>query len=150
MNPMTPWDKLVASGNLKSDDVPEKWDWHAYVPMWVWHTISLADYRFGSTALSWDRIGDTPPFVMFEHSGNDTSRGMAVTWDDEATGLFYYRDWTSSGIPCIADGNTYWSGFWFERLADANAFHDKYGGIASWKSDFESKRRLMNTEREQS
>lgn len=121
--PETPWEALVASGGVDQRDIPLSvktnkpgWDWRAALPSWVWHGMSLD----GSTE-GW-------LFIKLSHTGSDTSRKIASEWDDVATGLFYYRDWTDSTLPFVAKGETYRSGFWFEKPVDALAFHRKFGG----------------------
>ena len=150
---MTPYEQFIEdnkdSKNRRGEQKypsTENWDWKCKLPMWDWNMVSLDAYHDGPLP-GWDRIGDDTPFVMFEHSGSDASRNMAVELDDEVTGLFYYRDWTSSGIPMIGEEDIYWSGFSFQRLADAMAFHAKAGGIASWEPDFEEKKKAMNDRR---
>lgn len=145
---ITPWNAFVATGQVDDKDIPVDsndepcWDWRAALPGWVFNRMSYAGYPE-----SWDRCGDGLPFVMFEHSGADRSRKIATTWDDEATGLFYYRDWTSSGTPIVRTEEKYWSGFWFEKRYDAELFHIKHGGIANWQEGFEKKRKAMNDRR---
>lgn len=144
----TPWQQFVSSGEVKPDDIPRSaktnkpsWGWRAQLPSWVWHQISIDRYP------GWDRVGDAPPFVMLEHTDSAESREMAVNWDYEATGLYYYRDWTGGGSPFVAPGEMYWSGFWFEKIEDAIAFHKTNGGTASWQPDFDEKQKAMQDRR---
>ncbi len=142
--PATPWQRFAKECDAKETErlgLPEGWDWRAALPSWVWHSVALAGYP------DWDRVGDAPPFVMLKHSESDASRKAATKFDDDAIGLFYYRDWTSSGIPFLSSGEMYWSGFWFQKMSDALAFHAEHGGAASWEPDFETKRRAMNARR---
>lgn len=136
----TPWEDFVASGRLKPGDVPSHWDWKALIPGWVFIDLQLQGYPH------WDQTDDCPPFVMFEHCG-DASRSVAQKFDDIAMGLFAYRDWTATGLPIVSAGDMYWSGFWFQRMLDAEVFHAAYGGIASWEPNFKEKRAAMTERR---
>lgn len=104
--------------------------WKRKVLMWNWHQITLAEWP------GWDLIGFRPewhpPFVELTIvNGKDKpSRDIANEWDDLATGLFYCRDWSLDGSVSVCDGETYRAGFWFERVADRDAFLAKYGGVA--------------------
>ena len=126
----------------ESYDFPEHWDWNAKVPSWVFHRMSLDDFP------GWERVFGGVPFVMLEHSGPDRSREIATAFDDDAEGMFYYRDWTSSGIPMVDDTELYWSGFWFQRRDDATTFHERYRGAASWEKGFDDQKRIMNAKRD--
>jgi len=150
---MTPYEQFIEDNKDSKDHKggpkfppTENWDWNAQLPMWDWHTVSIDMYRNGPMP-GWDRIGDETPFVMFEHTDADKSRSLAQELDDVVAGLFYYRDWTGSGIPCVGKEETYWSGFWFQKLADAMSFHAAAGGIASWEPGFEEKQKAMNNRR---
>ena len=70
---------------------------------------------------------------MFEltDKGN-LSYNMAVWADDNIQGYFAYRDWTGDGLPTVRKGDTYWSGFTFQRLSDAKEFVKEYGGSGNW------------------
>ncbi len=142
----------MATGQVDDKDIPVNsndepgWNWRAALPSWIFNRMAIRGFPE-----NWDRCGadlsNPIPFVMFEHFGTDRSRKIATKWDDEATGLFYYRDWTSSGMPFVAAGDKYWSGFWFEKRCEAELFHKKHGGIANWQEDFEQKRKDMNDRR---
>jgi hypothetical protein len=146
---MTPWEKFVASDQFEEGDMPvnaegkPSWSWRAALPMWVFHRLQAAGL---TSEPDWDDDGVSlsPPFVMIGSDGGERSRRAATELDDVATGLFYYRDWTNSGTPCVAEGELYFSGFWFQRMADAEAFHKKWGGIASWELDFNEKERKIS------
>jgi hypothetical protein len=53
-----------------------------------------------------------PPFVAMDIvKGTDRpSRVIAAEWDDSASGLFYYRDWTDDGAASAVDGEVYHAG----------------------------------------
>jgi hypothetical protein len=117
-------------------EIPDKWDWKAKLPMWSWHTLTFEKYP------GWDIIDGNPPFVLLtiKRGAEDIeSHSIASQFDSEATGLFYFRDWTSNGIPFCNDGDFYGSGFWFQKMVDAEKFHLEHGGAASWKDDFKKK-----------
>lgn len=154
---MTPYEQFIKdnAGDFRHDGTEvykptEGWDWTSMLPSWDWHSVSMDMYDVtrNDPHKNWDRVIGTPPFIMLEHTGLDTSRDLAKATDDIVTGLFYYRDWTSSGIPFgLEEDTVYWSGFWFQKMGDAIAFREKNGGIASWDSDFEEKRKAMNERR---
>ena len=128
---MTPWEKFEEA-NPKEEQAG--WDWRVRVPMWTFNRMACTGYP------DWDRIGTVPPFVMLELTDQDASRKMAVAADDWVGSLFYYRDWTSSGTPCLAAGEGYAAGFWFQRTADAMKFLAAYGGAGSWQPDYKAQR----------
>jgi len=84
----------------------------------------------------------SPWFVMFEliylveEGKHCRSRAMAIEFDDVARGIFYYRDWTSSGIPFLRKNETYWSGFWFQYKDDAVRFQETFGGFGTWMEGY--------------
>lgn len=104
--------------------------WRRKLLMWHWHDVSLAGYP------GWDLEGPkpelqpgerdrrNPPFVKLTHvhGKGRSSSDLANAWDNIAVGRFYQRDWTESGIPFVNDGETYWSGWWFEYAADRDRF----------------------------
>ena len=93
------------------------WKWK--YPMREWHTLSLEGYH------NWEMEGEAPAFVKLEHTrGPDDveSHTIASNWDDVAQVHFYQRDWTDDGIPFVAEGGTYWSGWWFETIAERDRF----------------------------
>lgn len=101
--------------------------WLKYVLMWDWHEIALAGYP------CWDLEGAPgkchPPYASLDvvNGKRKSSRDIAAEWDDLAVGRFYYRDWTDSGTPFVRKGETYHSGFWFEKIADRDRFVERYG-----------------------
>lgn len=112
-----------------------KWDWKRAIPSWDWHDLALAQPPFPGWEL--DDEGGSPWFVLHELVRGETeSRTMAIEFDDISEGAFYYRDWTSSGIPFLNDGEVYWSGFWFQLKTDAIAFQEKFGGVGTWQENF--------------
>jgi len=135
---MTPLEKLIESN--KEDFSTSNSGWRALLSTWDWHTVIINLYQ------GWDHpIDDTKDvsFVMFEHTDSNKSKEMAGSFDDIATGLFYYRDWTRSGLPFTSEDGVFWSGFWFQKLSEAKIFHDINGGIVNWENDFEEKRLAM-------
>lgn len=68
---------------------------------------------------------NSPAFVRIAHergTGHVESHELAAAWDDVAEVDFYQRDWTSDGIPSVARGDTYWSGWWFATIAERDRF----------------------------
>jgi len=66
-----------------------------------------------------------PAFVKLSHPTDDPThdpQGLCNKWDDIATVDFYKRDWTEDGIPLLRKGETYWSGWWFETIAERDQF----------------------------
>lgn len=67
-----------------------------------------------------------PAFVKLTHKrveGADVeSNVLCNAWDDIAHVDFYQRDWTDDGIPFCNDGEIYWSGWWFETIAERDRF----------------------------
>jgi len=101
----------------------------------------------------WETLNDKPCFVMFElvNVANDNkppkSHAMALEFDDIAAGTFYYRDWTSSGIPVLCDGETYWSGFSFQFRDDAVMFQEMFGGFGNWQEEYKEFEQRCNETR---
>lgn len=146
----------IASLDWDELGIPDSWDWLAKPPSWAWHRLAIDGYsdwdQVGATERADSRLSKAPPFVMVECTRERApeSEEMANSFDDVATGLFYYRDWTHDGIPWCNAGEVYWSGFWFQRIADALAFQASYGGAGSWQADFEERRAEMVAKREAS
>jgi hypothetical protein len=92
--------------------------WIKRVLMWNWHWIALDGYP------GWDLVGEVndrhPPFVK-----------LAIVKGKDRPARDIEIEWTSDGIPFVHDGETYHAGFWFEKLADREAFVGRYGGSAS-------------------
>ena len=97
--------------------------WRRYIPSWIWNEIQITDPR---PFIGWELNDEGMPwFVMKEFVrgvGAIESMGIVKAWDDSATGLFHQRDWTSSGTPFVTEGETYWSGWWFQFREDAEKF----------------------------
>ena len=100
------------------------WKWK--YPQMEWYTLSMDGYP------GWEiEEEDAPAFVKLTHTrggdGSDIeSSELANGWDDIAKGHFYQRDWTDDGIPFVAEGDTYWSGWWFETVAERDRFVEWY------------------------
>lgn len=92
---------------------------------------------------SWDHILKAGQqqwvYVLIEvqNGVGKSSQQMAIETDDNIQHYFAYRDWTSSGLPFIKKGDKYWSGFWFQKLVDAQRFQQRYGGVGNWMDEFE-------------
>lgn len=118
--------------------------WRRYIASWIFTDFQLARPR---PFIGWELNSEGDPwFVMMEHVRSRNGRqsfGIAKDWDDDAQGLFYYRDWTSSATPFAGDGDLYWSGWWFQFHEDAKRFLNIYGGIGSWEADFKEKEAAM-------
>lgn len=111
----------------------ENFGWKQYVPSLEWHRMCINAVRAGQGF----------PFEHYVHvewvRGSDTTSSesrVAATWaDDHCRGRFYWRDWMDDGLPCVQEGGTYWSGFWFEDAEDARDFQHLYRGSGSWEPD---------------
>jgi hypothetical protein len=123
-------------------------DWYKLINSSTFNSLAIDGFP------NWDKDRDgNQYFVMFEivNSRHLSSYEMTTVWDDKflnrinSDGMFYYRDWTSDGIPFIADGEKYWAGFWFKYKADAGLF----GGAASWEMYFDQLQGKMQAERGQ-
>lgn len=96
--------------------------------MWDWHEVSLDGYP------GWDLVEaggvKRPSFVKLaiRNKIDKSSEDITREFDDVATGRFYSRDWTSSGLPFVSDNETYQAGWWFQKREDAVAFVRRYGG----------------------
>lgn len=60
------------------------------------------------------------------------SRSIAVEWDNQADGAYYYHDMTDTGSPLVCDGQLYRTAFWFQWKSDAKKFYEIIGGAANW------------------
>ena len=107
--------------------IEENFGWRWKLTSSKWYNILLSDYH------SWDVIIDqeffykTPPFVKLKHirtSGKIESNILCNEWDDIANGEFYQRDWTSSSLPFVDEGEEYWSGWWFSTISEFNRFRN--------------------------
>ncbi len=68
---------------------------------------------------------NAPALVKLTHvrgKGEVESAALAMIWDDIASVDFYQRDWTDDGMPIVRQGETYWSGWWFETIAERDRF----------------------------
>lgn len=103
--------------------------WIKKLLMWHWHAVSLDGYP------GWDLEGEAgrrhPPFVKLriKNKVDKSSSDIANEWDDLSEGLFYGRDWSDDGSVFVNEGETYTSGFWFQKTSDAERFIAKYGGV---------------------
>lgn len=78
----------------------------------------------------WELVGPTkfgvraPAFVKLTHVRKQgvESDVLCREWDDLAREDFYQRDWTSDGIPFVREGETYWSGWWFQSSLERDRF----------------------------
>lgn len=91
---------------------------------WNWNSHAMDGYPW------WEIANDgCPAFVKLSHKRGDSgaeveSLEMCRAWDNLAAGDFYQRDWTDDGIPFCREGEVYWSGWWFETIAERNRFLD--------------------------
>jgi hypothetical protein len=87
--------------------------WRRKLLMWNWHSHSMDGHP-------------CPAFVKLTHvmgkDGDVESSKLCNEWDDIATVDFYQRDWTDDGIPWVRKDETYWSGWWFETIAERDRF----------------------------
>lgn len=103
-----------------------RYGWRRYTTMSLWHSILLGGY------LGWDvDEEDNPSWLKLQHIYGEgvQSDDILRSFDDEATGLFYSRDHTSSGIPFCNDGDVYWSSWWFQFKEDFETFREKYKNL---------------------
>ncbi len=125
-----------SSGDLKSDSFPTYADARRSAQT-AGHEIDNAGWRH--KMLSWNfnmhaidgypgweiEREKSPAFVKLTHvrgKGNVESNTLCNAWDYVAEVDFYQRDWTNDGLPFVAEGETYWSGWWFETLAERDRF----------------------------
>ncbi len=91
--------------------------------MWDWHEISLAGFP------EWEKPnGEIPAsvFLTLITGTGKSSHAIASEMDDVCAGVFYYRDYTKSGLPFVSDGEIYNSRFWFQFQTDAQNFANRY------------------------
>jgi hypothetical protein len=96
-------------------------DWCQKVWMWDWHTLQLTGYP------NWEIEPNThrPAFTKLCHKrgkGEIESHNLCIKWDDIATVKFYQRDWTEDSLPIVNEGEIYWSGWWFQTVAERDRF----------------------------
>jgi hypothetical protein len=122
--------------------------WRRYVLSWIRSAIEIGGW------LGWDvDLTGTPPFVLLEHTRDKSktqteSESILREFDDLATGLFGFRDWTSSGLPFVNNEEKYWSGWWFQFREDAKNFQERYGGKGTWQPNFSEWERECNLRRD--
>lgn len=103
--------------------------WINKVLMMNWHLLSLDGWP------GWDCVvhgeGKAPSFVKLRLCVGKTPSSTAIDreWDDLAEGLFYSRDWTSTGSPFVRHGEEYSAGFWFEKADDRDRFMMRYATL---------------------
>jgi hypothetical protein len=104
--------------------------WKKKLLMWDWHDVSFDGYP------GWDLVESAgqkhPPFVRLTicNKVDKSSEDITREFDDVATGKFYSRDWSQSGLPYVSDGEVYEAGWWFQKRGDAYEFIKRYGGCA--------------------
>jgi hypothetical protein len=101
------------------------------------HTINNLGWKHRMLATSWDNhaldrfpeweleLEGAPAFAKLEHVHREDeieSSKLAEAWDAVAAVDFYKRDWTESGTPTVSKGETYWSGWWFQTVAERDRF----------------------------
>jgi len=95
------------------------WDWNKMLRMTDYHKLAIARWP------GWDKVDrDEPPTVKMSCvvGEGESSRQIAIRFDDIADGSFYYRDYTQSGIPIVRDGERYGSTFIFQFVSDYEKF----------------------------
>lgn len=105
--------------------------WRYKMLMWNWHSHSLDGYP-GWEIENQDETDKSqrhPAFIKLTHKrgkGDVESSKLCSEWDDIAEVDFYQRDWTDDGIPFVREGDTYWSGWWFQTMAERDRFLQWY------------------------
>jgi hypothetical protein len=113
---------------------------------WDWRTMIsgvLFQYLWMDNFPGWDRLDEDNPdsyprVVLSTVCGRD----LAVEFDYICKGMFHYADLLivgNEGSPFVRDGDRYVSRFHFQFKSDAELFHDRFGGVASWEPDYESR-----------
>ena len=96
--------------------------WNQKIYTVDWHSLSFDKFP------EWElEEQDHPAFVKLQHTrteGPVESSKIASAWDDLAEVKFYQRDWTEDGLPSVNEGDTYWSGWWFQTIAERDRFLD--------------------------
>ncbi len=94
--------------------------WLKRLLMWNWHGVVIDGFS------GWEIERDkAPAYVKLAHkrgSGRVESTALSSLWDDIAEVLFYQRDYTDDGLPTVREGDTYWSGWWFQTIAERDRF----------------------------
>jgi hypothetical protein len=83
-----------------------------------------------------DKVVPTVWVTIVKGNGK-SSHQMASEWDDVAQTSFYYRDFTTSGLPFAKDGETYWAQFCFMLKGSAILFQEKFGGHGNWQPGYD-------------
>lgn len=98
-----------------------EWDWTHYIGMMDWFDL-YPDYP------GWELENGKPLYVdlTITNKKDKSSHKIASEWDEIATGPFYWRDWTDSGLPFADEGEVYRSAFWFALRSDMEKFKQLY------------------------
>lgn len=78
---------------------------------------------------NWDKPNGTEPVELrrsIVHNVDRSSHDIAVEVDDWCEGKFYFRDFTTSGLPFVDDGEVYQCVFIFEKECDVVEFDARY------------------------
>jgi hypothetical protein len=98
--------------------------WKHKLLMWNWHSHAMDGYPgWEQATVEYDR--PCPAFAKLTHKmgkGDPESSKLCNAWDDVAAVGFYQRDWTDDGIPFVNKDEVYWSGWWFETIAERDRF----------------------------
>lgn len=104
-------------------------DWNKKITSWDWHQLVL------DGCPNWDTPsyeGDHPVpasiLLTIKNKVDRSSKDIAIEVDDWCEGNFYYRDFTSNGLPFISTGDSYNARFWFQLAVEAEEFYKRYGG----------------------
>ncbi len=115
---------MIRSGSIMNG-------WNRLVPSSVFNWLSVEKERGREKEMC---------FVMLRHvrGQEKESSEIAHEVDDLASGLFYYRDWTSTNIPIVPEGQVYYSGWWFQFPDEGRRFVHFYGGNGSWMENHDA------------
>lgn len=96
---------------------------------WNWNYLAMDGYKGWeiSNPNEPDKYNRAPAFVKLSHTRGGTedeveSNVLCNAWDNVAAVDFYQRDWTDDGIPFVEKGGRYWSGWWFQTVAERDRF----------------------------
>lgn len=101
----------------------KNWDWDKMIPGFDYHKLAVLDWP------GWDKINEgCPAYVQFVcvKGNGQSSREVAIEFDDMAEGQFYYRDFTNSGLPFVEKNESYRSLFVFQRFSDFEKFKNHF------------------------
>lgn len=105
---------------------PDNAGWRMKMLTWDWHRLGFDGYPGWELEPTPGGIkSHAPTFVKLSHmrgKGDVESSALCTKWDDIAQVRFYQRDWTEDGIPFVREGETYWSGWWFQTIAERDRF----------------------------